>query len=132
MTYLRAQMPVWQRAVSPASRTITVAVMGCMRQRARARAQRADIGISLPGTGEAPAAPVFIDGDKARDPAWRRHRPASSTRSSESYIERRFGAAVRRCSHRHPLTRAPARRCDFGMMPCAPACAHGAMPAAKA
>ena len=61
--YLRAQMPVW-RALSRASRRMKVAVMGCI-VNGPGESKHADIGISLPGTGEAPAAPVFIDGEKA-------------------------------------------------------------------
>ena len=48
----------------PGVETLTVAVMGCI-VNGPGRSKHADIGISLPGTGEAPAAPVFIDGKKA-------------------------------------------------------------------
>lgn len=61
--YLRAQMPVW-RAKYPGVEKMKVAVMGCI-VNGPGESKHADIGISLPGTGEAPAAPVFIDGQKA-------------------------------------------------------------------
>jgi (E)-4-hydroxy-3-methylbut-2-enyl-diphosphate synthase len=62
--FLRAQMPVW-RAQYPGVENMKVAVMGCI-VNGPGESKHADIGISLPGTGEAPAAPVFIDGEKAR------------------------------------------------------------------
>ncbi|GAA6141198.1 flavodoxin-dependent (E)-4-hydroxy-3-methylbut-2-enyl-diphosphate synthase [Hydrogenophaga sp. 5NK40-0174] len=61
--YLRASMPVW-RAEFPGVENLKVAVMGCI-VNGPGESKHADIGISLPGTGEAPAAPVFIDGEKA-------------------------------------------------------------------
>jgi (E)-4-hydroxy-3-methylbut-2-enyl-diphosphate synthase len=61
--YLRAQMPVW-KARHPGVEAMKVAVMGCI-VNGPGESKHADIGISLPGTGEAPAAPVFIDGEKA-------------------------------------------------------------------
>ncbi|HEY0885041.1 MAG TPA: flavodoxin-dependent (E)-4-hydroxy-3-methylbut-2-enyl-diphosphate synthase [Ramlibacter sp.] len=61
--YLRAQMPVW-RSRHPGVENLRVAVMGCI-VNGPGESKHADIGISLPGTGEAPAAPVFIDGEKA-------------------------------------------------------------------
>src|SRR5258705_10516786 len=61
--YLRAQMPVW-KARYPGVEKMKVAVMGCI-VNGPGESKHADIGISLPGTGEAPAAPVFIDGQKA-------------------------------------------------------------------
>ncbi len=61
--YLRAQMPVW-KAKYPGVENMKVAVMGCI-VNGPGESKHADIGISLPGTGEAPAAPVFIDGQKA-------------------------------------------------------------------
>jgi len=60
--YLRAQMPVW-RVRYPGVEKLKVAVMGCI-VNGPGESKHADIGISLPGTGEAPAAPVFIDGEK--------------------------------------------------------------------
>lgn len=61
--FLRASMPRW-RADYPGSESLKVAVMGCI-VNGPGESKHADIGISLPGTGEAPAAPVFIDGEKA-------------------------------------------------------------------
>ncbi len=61
--FLRAQMPVW-KVRYPGVENLKVAVMGCI-VNGPGESKHADIGISLPGTGEAPAAPVFIDGEKA-------------------------------------------------------------------
>ena len=61
--FLRQQMPVW-RKLYPGVEGLKVAVMGCI-VNGPGESKHADIGISLPGTGEAPAAPVFIDGEKA-------------------------------------------------------------------
>lgn len=59
-TYLRQQMPVWKTRY-PGVETMNVAVMGCV-VNGPGESQHADIGISLPGTGEVPSAPVYIDG----------------------------------------------------------------------
>jgi (E)-4-hydroxy-3-methylbut-2-enyl-diphosphate synthase len=56
-------MPVW-KARYPGVENLKIAVMGCI-VNGPGESKHADIGISLPGTGEAPAAPVFIDGEKA-------------------------------------------------------------------
>ncbi|MCL2297615.1 MAG: flavodoxin-dependent (E)-4-hydroxy-3-methylbut-2-enyl-diphosphate synthase [Proteobacteria bacterium] len=61
--YLRASMPVW-RATSPGVENLRVAVMGCI-VNGPGESKMANLGISLPGTGEAPAAPVYIDGRKS-------------------------------------------------------------------
>ena len=61
-TYLRTQMPVWRKKYAGVEE-MKVAVMGCV-VNGPGESKHADIGISLPGTGEAPAAPVFIDGEK--------------------------------------------------------------------
>ncbi len=61
--FLRAQMPIW-KARYPGVENLKVAVMGCI-VNGPGESKHADIGISLPGSGEAPAAPVFIDGEKA-------------------------------------------------------------------
>ena len=89
--FLRAQMPVW-KARYPGVETLKVAVMGCI-VNGPGESKHADIGISLPGTGEAPAAPVFIDGEKAltlRGPAIAQE----FHQLVERYIERRFGAEL--------------------------------------
>jgi len=61
-TYLRAQMPLW-RAQYDGVENMTVAVMGCI-VNGPGESKLANIGISLPGTGESPAAPVYVDGEK--------------------------------------------------------------------
>jgi (E)-4-hydroxy-3-methylbut-2-enyl-diphosphate synthase len=89
--FLRAQMPVW-RAKYPGVETMKVAVMGCI-VNGPGESKHADIGISLPGTGEAPAAPVFIDGEKAM--TLRGEGIATEFQAIvEQYIERRFGATT--------------------------------------
>jgi (E)-4-hydroxy-3-methylbut-2-enyl-diphosphate synthase len=89
--HLRAQMPVW-RARYPGVESMKVAVMGCI-VNGPGESKHADIGISLPGTGEAPAAPVFIDGEKAM--TLRGERIAEEFHALvESYIEKRYGASA--------------------------------------
>jgi|TARA_R110002124_G_scaffold186527_1_gene353976 (E)-4-hydroxy-3-methylbut-2-enyl-diphosphate synthase len=61
--YIRAEMPTWKTAY-PGVANLSIAVMGCI-VNGPGESKHADIGISLPGTGEAPVAPVFIDGKKA-------------------------------------------------------------------
>lgn len=61
-TYLREQMPVW-KGEYPGVEEMNVAVMGCI-VNGPGESKHANIGISLPGTGESPAAPVFVDGQK--------------------------------------------------------------------
>jgi (E)-4-hydroxy-3-methylbut-2-enyl-diphosphate synthase len=88
--FLRAQMPVWSEQY-PGVEALKVAVMGCI-VNGPGESKHADIGISLPGTGEAPAAPVFIDGEKALtlrgDGIVQEFH-----RIVEDYVEKRFGAA---------------------------------------
>ena len=89
--YLRAQMPVWKTRY-PGVETLKVAVMGCI-VNGPGESKHADIGISLPGTGEAPAAPVFIDGEKAL--TLRGEGIVQEFHQLvESYVERRFGGAT--------------------------------------
>jgi (E)-4-hydroxy-3-methylbut-2-enyl-diphosphate synthase len=86
--FLRAQMPVW-KAKYPGVENMKVAVMGCI-VNGPGESKHADIGISLPGTGEAPAAPVFIDGHKAM--TLRGEGIAGEFHAIvENYIEKRFG-----------------------------------------
>ena len=86
--HLRAMMPVWKTRY-PGVENLKVAVMGCI-VNGPGESKHADIGISLPGTGEAPAAPVFIDGAKAM--TLRGEGIAEEFhRIVENYIERRFG-----------------------------------------
>lgn len=89
--YLRAQMPVW-RLRYPGVEKLKVAVMGCI-VNGPGESKHADIGISLPGTGEAPAAPVFIDGEKAM--TLRGDNIAREFQDIvDGYIARRFGEGV--------------------------------------
>ena len=60
--HVRAKMPEW-RVSHPGAENLSLAVMGCI-VNGPGESRHADIGISLPGTGEAPSAPVFIDGQK--------------------------------------------------------------------
>ena len=86
--HLRAQMPVWRKQY-PGVENLKVAVMGCI-VNGPGESKHADIGISLPGNGEAPAAPVFIDGEKAM--TLRGDRIAQEFHEIvQKYIERRFG-----------------------------------------
>ena len=85
-------MPVWRKKY-PGVETLKVAVMGCI-VNGPGESKHADIGISLPGTGEMPAAPVFIDGRKAatlRGPTI----AADFEKMVSEYIERRFGRQER-------------------------------------
>jgi (E)-4-hydroxy-3-methylbut-2-enyl-diphosphate synthase len=85
---IRERMPEW-KARYPGVETLNLAVMGCI-VNGPGESKHADIGISLPGTGEAPAAPVFIDGKKAM--TLRGPKIAQDFKGVvEDYIERRFG-----------------------------------------
>ena len=89
--YLRGQMPVW-RMQYPGVEAMKVAVMGCI-VNGPGESKHADIGISLPGNGEAPAAPVFIDGEKAM--TLRGEGIATEFQAIvESYVQRRYGKAA--------------------------------------
>jgi (E)-4-hydroxy-3-methylbut-2-enyl-diphosphate synthase len=90
--YLRAQMPLWKQRY-PGVESLNVAVMGCI-VNGPGESKHADIGISLPGTGESPAAPVFIDGKKAL--TLRGARIAEEFQALvQDYVERRFGGQRR-------------------------------------
>jgi (E)-4-hydroxy-3-methylbut-2-enyl-diphosphate synthase len=89
--FLRTQMPLWRKKY-PGVENLKVAVMGCI-VNGPGESKHADIGISLPGTGEAPAAPVFIDGEKAL--TLRGEGIANEFQVLvENYIEKRFGKMV--------------------------------------
>jgi (E)-4-hydroxy-3-methylbut-2-enyl-diphosphate synthase len=89
-SYLRAQMPVW-RDQYPGVETMHVAVMGCI-VNGPGESKHANIGISLPGSGENPAAPVFIDGEKVK--TLRGERIAEEFQQIVSdYVESRYGRA---------------------------------------
>ena len=84
-TYLRAQMPAW-RKLYPGVENMTVAVMGCV-VNGPGESKMANIGISLPGTGEVPVAPVYVDGQKTVTLKGERS-PRSSSRSSTTTCAR--------------------------------------------
>jgi (E)-4-hydroxy-3-methylbut-2-enyl-diphosphate synthase len=89
--FLRGQMPVW-REQYPGVEKLKVAVMGCI-VNGPGESKHADLGISLPGSGEAPAAPVFIDGEKRM--TLRGDRIAEEFQVIvENYIENRFGRSA--------------------------------------
>jgi (E)-4-hydroxy-3-methylbut-2-enyl-diphosphate synthase len=86
--FLRARMPEWKKSF-PGVESLKVAVMGCI-VNGPGESKHADIGISLPGTGEAPAAPVYIDG--AKHSTLRGENIVPQFRSLvEQYIEQRYG-----------------------------------------
>jgi (E)-4-hydroxy-3-methylbut-2-enyl-diphosphate synthase len=88
-TYLRDQMPVWKSRY-PGVETMNVAVMGCV-VNGPGESRHADLGISLPGTGEVPSAPVFIDGE--RTVTLKGDSIAQEFQAIvEQYVERRYGA----------------------------------------
>jgi (E)-4-hydroxy-3-methylbut-2-enyl-diphosphate synthase len=94
--YLRDQMPVWKTRY-PGVETLQVAVMGCV-VNGPGESKHADLGISLPGSGEAPVAPVFIDGE--RSVTLKGERIAEEFQAIvDTYIERRFGRAVSESTH---------------------------------
>src|SRR5947199_7941987 len=86
--FIHTSMPEWKRRY-PGVEALNVAVMGCI-VNGPGESKHADIGISLPGTGEAPAAPVFIDGKKAVTLRGATV-AADFKRMVTDYIERRFG-----------------------------------------
>ena len=87
--FLREKMPVWRESF-PGVENLKVAVMGCI-VNGPGESKHADIGISLPGTGEAPAAPVFIDGEKRM--TLRGESIAAEFQAVvENYIQQRFGS----------------------------------------
>jgi (E)-4-hydroxy-3-methylbut-2-enyl-diphosphate synthase len=90
--FIRERMPEWKRRY-PGVETLSVAVMGCI-VNGPGESKHADIGISLPGTGEQPTAPVFIDGKKAatlRGPTL----TVDFKQMVEDYVARRFGVEKR-------------------------------------
>ena len=94
-SYINEEMPNWRKTY-PGVERLNVAVMGCI-VNGPGESKHADIGISLPGTGETPAAPVFIDGAKAvtlRGPTSAKDFKALVL----AYIEKRFGAGVGRAA----------------------------------
>lgn len=87
-SYLRRQMPEWKSRY-PGVESMNVAVMGCV-VNGPGESRHADIGISLPGTGEVPAAPVFVDGE--RTVTLKGDNIAEEFQQIvEQYVERRYG-----------------------------------------
>jgi (E)-4-hydroxy-3-methylbut-2-enyl-diphosphate synthase len=90
--FIHTSMPEWKKRY-PGVETLNVAVMGCI-VNGPGESKHADIGISLPGTGETPTAPVFVDGKKVatlRGPTLTTDFKTMVT----DYIERRFGAGAK-------------------------------------
>jgi (E)-4-hydroxy-3-methylbut-2-enyl-diphosphate synthase len=89
--HVRAKMPEW-RITHPGAENLTLAVMGCV-VNGPGESRHANIGISLPGTGEAPSAPVFVDGEKT---VTLRGEPIARgfVALSDDYVDRKFGAAA--------------------------------------
>jgi (E)-4-hydroxy-3-methylbut-2-enyl-diphosphate synthase len=87
--HVRAKMPEW-KITHPGAESLTLAVMGCV-VNGPGESRHANIGISLPGTGEAPSAPVFVDGEKSV--TLRGENIAGEfVALIDDYVERKFGA----------------------------------------
>lgn len=91
-TYLREQMPVWKNQY-PGVESMNVAVMGCV-VNGPGESRHADIGISLPGTGEVPSAPVFVDGERTVTLKGD-HIAEEFQKIVQDYVARRYGAPAR-------------------------------------
>ena len=89
--YVRDQMPTWRQQY-PGIENLSLAVMGCI-VNGPGESKHADIGISLPGTGESPVAPVFIDGEKTHTLRGD-HIAEEFQVLLEQYINRRYGKAA--------------------------------------
>ncbi len=88
--YLRAQMPAWHRRY-PGVENMSVAVMGCV-VNGPGESKHANIGISLPGTGERPVAPVYVDGQKTVTLKGD-HIAAEFQQLVNAYVEKTYGAS---------------------------------------
>jgi (E)-4-hydroxy-3-methylbut-2-enyl-diphosphate synthase len=88
--HVRAKMPEW-KIVRPGAENLTLAVMGCV-VNGPGESRHANIGISRPGTGEAPAAPVFIDGEKSVTLRGE-HIAQDFLRIIDDYVDRTYGRA---------------------------------------
>jgi len=88
--YLRAQMPAWHRRY-PGVETMSVAVMGCV-VNGPGESKHANIGISLPGTGERPVAPVYVDGQKTVTLKGD-HIAAEFQQLVNAYVEKTYGGS---------------------------------------
>ncbi|MGO3130461.1 MAG: flavodoxin-dependent (E)-4-hydroxy-3-methylbut-2-enyl-diphosphate synthase, partial [Alcaligenes sp.] len=89
-SYLRDQMPVWKNQY-PGVESMNVAVMGCV-VNGPGESRHADIGISLPGTGEVPSAPVYVDGERVVTLKGDTIAQEFQT-IVQNYVERRYGKA---------------------------------------
>jgi len=89
--YVRTQMPAWRERF-PGVEDMTLAVMGCV-VNGPGESKHANIGISLPGTGEAPAAPVFIDGEK-RMTLRGNHIAAEFKQILDDYVRTHYGTGT--------------------------------------
>ena len=89
--YLRQQMPIWKTQY-PGVEEMHVAVMGCV-VNGPGESKHANIGISLPGTGESPVAPVFIDGERGVTLKGE-HIAEEFQAIVDNYVKNRYGAAV--------------------------------------
>jgi len=89
--YLSAQMPIWSRDYAGVE-SMNVAVMGCI-VNGPGESKHADIGISLPGTGESPVAPVFTDGKKSHTLRGD-HIAEEFQELVEAYVKKRYGSKV--------------------------------------
>lgn len=97
--WLRAQMPVW-RGRFPGVENLRVAVMGCV-VNGPGESRLADVGISLPGSGEVPIAPVYVDGQKAA--VLKGERIVEEFQEIVThYVERRYGAPSNHPSQKEP------------------------------
>lgn len=91
--YVRDQMPVWKQQY-PGVEALKLAVMGCI-VNGPGESKAANIGISLPGTGEAPSCPVYIDGKKFRTLTGTAEDVAAEFRAIvDEYVATRYGASV--------------------------------------
>jgi (E)-4-hydroxy-3-methylbut-2-enyl-diphosphate synthase len=89
--FIRVEMPAWKTRY-PGVESLNVAIMGCI-VNGPGESKHADIGISLPGTGETPAAPVFVDGKKFR--TLRGPNIATEFKAMViDYIDQRYGAGA--------------------------------------
>ena len=91
--HVRAKMPEWKIS-HPGAENLTLAVMGCV-VNGPGESRHADIGISLPGTGEAPSAPVFIDGEKSVTLRGE-HIAREFVALIDTYVDRRYALAAPR------------------------------------
>jgi (E)-4-hydroxy-3-methylbut-2-enyl-diphosphate synthase len=91
-TYLREQMPAWKTQY-PGVESMNVAVMGCV-VNGPGESRHADIGISLPGTGEVPSAPVFVDGERTVTLKGD-HIAEEFQKIVQDYVARRYGVHAR-------------------------------------